>query len=455
MTQLALPPDFQFPSIVQQNEFGAGSSGNVDTGACFAPCGNNAKSIKWAAVYPQGHLSVAQGFTGQRKAYFTGSQTELYQVLQEIYNSHFPGPEAWCKDCIPVDIQWGPAGDERTVRTYGNIPDAKISTMLESYNEYLILVTYQLLRINDPWPTGTKPQHPVGTTLSLQVRGGGEILQIDPTALSDGGRGQNLTGCFNGVEFSAGESINSRIRIPLTEYHITCDRLTDVQLCEIFMRPWKCREGTVNCFTFMGEPEGTLLFDTWTLDQTWAPSYANPRRWRLSCCLKCRQVPQMTGPYPNDCEGTGYPIGWNHDYKRSINSAELGWRFIMMNVAGNWTPAAASTPYGDCKEPFVPRYPYMDFTYLFCNNSFDCLLGPIPSVQCNDECQASSCNVQVHSPGPRGGSLEAVEPGYEELEEMISKISDDARHAHARKVMRQQQMESQGWIEHWPDKANQ
>jgi len=403
---------------------------------------------------------MAQGFMGQRKATFKGSQTQLYTAIESIFNSHWPaGPTnfSWANDCLPVDIQWGATNEK--VKVFGNIPDSQISVKLESFNEYFIAVVYQLLRISDPWPITGKPAHPQNTTLTLRVRGGGEILQIDPTALTDGGKGQNLTGCFTGTEFASGETINSRIRIPLTEYHLTCDRITDAQLCAMMKIPWKCREGTVNCDTnelFLGEGEGTLLFDTWTLDQTWVPDIVNPRRWQVSCVLKCRQVPQMTGPYPDncsaDCTGTPgcYPIGWNHDFKRTINSAELGWQFIMMNVAKNWTDAAAKTPHGDCPSPFVPRYPYMFFANLFCTGAAPACLDIIePGSGCTNECPDPS---RAACTGEEMGDIHGgSEEGYEALEDAIAQIAYDARHANGRRVMRENEAERQGTIEKWAD----
>jgi len=320
--------DQYFNSPFPANKLGKvpGFEGSSDTAECMAKCANVGAQLKWLSIFPQGHYSVAQGFVGQRRAYFKGTQEQLRNILRVICNSHWPEPMAWCQDCLPVDVQFG-APDNNTI-VFGNIADAEISSRLEGYNEVLITVTYQLLQLTDPWPLTGKPAHPNGTTLNLQVRGGGEILLVDPTAIS-GGVGQNLTQCFTtGLELAVGQydNINARMRIPLTEYHITCDRITDSQLCAIMQpMPWKCREMTVNCYKFMNEDEGTLLFDTWTLDRTFVPDVDYPRRWRLSCILKCRQVPGMRGPYPENCNArNAYAIGWNHDFLRSDPGAEIG-----------------------------------------------------------------------------------------------------------------------------------
>jgi hypothetical protein len=194
------------------------------------------------------------------------------------------------------------------------------------------------------------------------------------------------------MELAPGSIFNSRIRIPLTEYQIVCDRLTDAQLCAIMRdkrgrnRAWRDREGTVNSDVhgsahglFMNEDEGTLLFDTWTLDQTFAPDVDNPRRWRLSCVLKCREINDVLGPYPDDPRANKYPIGWNHDYKRD-QEGKLGWKFITMAMSGGSTESGW-TPHGDCREGYVPRYPFATFWDLFCDAG---------RQQC-DESQPPSC----------------------------------------------------------------
>lgn len=438
-----------------------GASEALNAGSCMqAPCGNVGNStnkLKWTAIYPQGHLSSAQGFVGQRMAYFTGSQLELYNTLENIFNSSWPGPAAWCNDCLPVDIQWGPSSDERSTRVFGNIPDNQISHKLEAFNEYRIVVTYQLLRISDQWPMTGKPIHPKGSVLYLQVRGGCEVLQVDPTGLHTGGA---VGLCFaNGTtEIAPGfqNTISGRIRVPLTEYHLTCDRLTNAQLCGIMSVPWKCREGTVNCFQFLGEDYGTLLFDTWALEPVFAPDLTEPRRWRLSCVLKARDVPQLKGNSPNNCfaAATVYDtaIGWNHDYKRNTADNKLGWLFIMLDVGPSWTEAGARVPTGvgtntTCPKPLAPRYPYRDFSDLFgCRNTALCLPEREIDSSCASECEEPNCFTDDAI-----GNIRGSEEHNPKLEEMIAEIVHDSRGARGRSMMRHQQEELEGRIQEWPE----
>ena len=451
----------KFPANALAGPIMESSRGFVDVGSCMDKTGctiDGVNRFKWLPIFPQGHLSQGQGFIGQRTCYWQGSQTQLVNALEQLYLTPWPMPYAWCADCLPIDIQWGAAGDERTCQTLGNIADANIGTELEAYNEYRISIVYQLLCLSDKWPPYGKPKHPQGTTLTLQVRGGGEILLVDPTAISDGGSGTGQANCFTGLEPAPGfyNSVVARMRIPLTEYHITCDRITDSQLCAIMGgMPWKCREQTVNCDRFMNEDEGTMLFDSWTLDRSFVPDVREPRRWRLGCVLKCRQVPGMTGPYPDNCTadcagGDCYAIGWNHDYKRSFNfntgqTGDLGWRFIMMRCGGNWTPQAASTPHGNCPDPYVPRFQYVTFSNLFCTGTTSvCTTGMLPGSDCGNDCDTETMYGCTSGEESIHGDANAA------LEDQIASIVDASRRSKANKAMRDQRLAASGEIEVWP-----
>jgi len=454
-----------FPANLAGSIVGQTGSSSGDTAACMdrTGCGTDPSGnrLQWEPIFPQGHLSTGQGFIGQRVCSFIGSQSQLDDALAIIGASHWPRPQAWCKDCLPIDIQWGAA--EKAV-SLGNIPDASISTMLESFTQYRIAVVYQLLHISDPWPITGKPSHPTDSVMTLQVRGGGELLLVDPTAFH-GGAGKNISACFTGRELAATDAsaVVARMRVPLTEYHITCDRLTDTQLCMIMHKmPWKCREMTVNCSKFMNEAEGTLLFDSWTLDQTFVPDINDPRRWRLGCVLKCRQVPGMGGPYPDNCDGNDYPIGWNHDFKRNDKDGKLGWRFIMMQADLNWTAQAASTPHDSCPRPMVPRYQYVDFTDMFCGGTTDsgsdvpvCTTEQIPDFYCNNSCPDSGmgCDTlftDTNEPSIRPQQTRTTDD-YAVTEAKINEIVEEARKARARSLLRTQQRAEQGEIEVWQE----
>lgn len=175
----------------------------------------------------------------------------------------------------------------------------------------------------------------------------------------------------------------------------------------------------------MNEAEGTLLFDSWTLDQTFVPDVDQPRRWRLGCVLKCRQVPEMLGPYPADCRDRRYAVGWNHDFKldspRSGQPTGLGWQFIMMKCQGA-AAGAGWTPHGTCHDGFVPRYPYRAFRDLFCDEPTENCL-PAEGVTCA---------------GAQPGAIAAGGTSEDSVADTLAQIVEDAKGVAERKRLREQ-----------------
>jgi hypothetical protein len=420
---------------------GSGGGGSAGGGGGSGGGGTSRLELQGLNVFPQITLSVAQGQTGVRRWYLNcvKHQSTLKQTLRVVCASHWPGQP----DCVPISVQAG-SPDEKAI-VQGNIGIHRLSTELETFDTYLIVAQYQLLHISDPWPVTGKPAHPKGTVLTLQVRGGAEMLKVDPNLITNGA-GTGLSGCLSGKELMADKTFNSRIRIPLTEYHITCDRLTDQDLCEIMSKSvsWKTREGTVNCDTpaspphfayFMNEPEGTLMFDTWTLDQTFAPDVDNPRRWRLGCVLKCRNIEMTKAPYPEDCKKAKYPMGWNHDFKRDTEG-DLGWKFIMMQdpSVADW---GRRTPHGDCPKGFAPRYPYLQFYDLFCDMTHrDCTPNQAPTYPETKEPYGCGNGGGGDSGFGSGGGGSGGGGSMAAVEEIISRTFYDARKAPGRKMER-------------------
>jgi uncharacterized membrane protein YgcG len=103
------------------------------------------------------------------------------------------------------------------------------------------------------------------------------------------------------IAFTTNE--NCRIVIPITEYHLTCDRLLPDQVPQ-----WKHREGTVNKDSFLGEKPETLLFETGKTDPSYVPEVDVEKipRYKLTCVVRSRDIPVKQ-------PGLAY-AGWNHDY---------------------------------------------------------------------------------------------------------------------------------------------
>ena len=350
--------------------FGSGGSGGGGGGG-----GANDFELQALATFPQGTLSVAQGRAGTHRWYLSCRNNEcpptqqLERALRAICASHWPGHP----DCVPVTVQWG-APDEKA-NVMGNIQARQLSTKLETFDVYLIVAQYQLLHISDPWPTFGKPTHPFGTVLALHVTGSGEVMEINPLGLNGGPDKKTMV---------ADVHSNSRYMLPHSDYNLICDRIKDIDLCRIMReKHWREREGTVNWEEFLGEKPGTLLFDSWTLNQTFAPDVDNCRRWQLTVTIKGRQVPHSKGPYPDGDNDTPpiYAVGWNHDYTMADNG-KLGWKFIRMFDSNH--SGGEKTPYGNCGKNYVPRYPYEKFARMFCPRASVCEDAQSPEAECRN-----------------------------------------------------------------------
>jgi hypothetical protein len=131
--------------------------------------------------------------------------------------------------------------------------------------------------------------------------------------------------------------------IPIREFHITLDRLTNSQVPN-----FQQYEGYVNESSFLGCPSETLLFETGEIDHSFVADYDNPCRFRISCCLRQRLIVPRVGHNANQ------PMGWNHEYNHMVPPASTG-------------PAGAQGPgwYRVKMKDLSDRYPTKDFTNIF------------------------------------------------------------------------------------------
>jgi hypothetical protein len=282
---------------------------------------------------------MAQGLVGTRK-WVIRDPARVRRFVSRICRGHWPGNP----NTVPIQVQVGPF-DEKIKIAGGNV----FRNTLPRYNATLVVAQYQLLMFQCvPWPHCIpRPDHPKGTTLGIRVRGSGQFLTMPPGVFREcGDYAKGAAGCdASKEEFAFTETENCRIIIPLTEYHITCDRLKWDQVPN-----WKKREGTVNLEQFLGEKPGTLLFDTWDIDHSFAPGTTtkNIVRYKLTCTLRSRDVPI--------CQKRLKYAGWNEDYHKD-----------------HWVTVAILSK-GRKTSEF--RYPYVRFADLFTNA--DCKLFDEP-----------------------------------------------------------------------------
>lgn len=276
--------------------------------------------VKELPIFPQYSHTESQGLIGTRRWVVTGGPQVLETFLLKVCASTWPGND----NTVPTLLQVG-AFDENLKFCGGDD-----LTKLPHYKETLVVAQYRFMFFKDDWVTYMKkPYHPPGTTLVLQVIGGGQFLNIS------GGAAPKLKKGDHG-ERSILQDV--RIVIPITEYHLTCDRLTNDQVPPGFRK----REGTVNEDWFMGEKPGTLLFDTWRLDPSFVPSMKNIARHKLTVCLRCRDIPIADNPNAAPVEGKTY-AGWNYDYQQYHGWCELE----MLDQNGNGTPRYPRVKFAD------------------------------------------------------------------------------------------------------------
>jgi len=314
--------------------------------------------IQELSVFPQTHYSEHQGLVGTRK-WVLDHNDNLIEFTRIICKSHWPG----YPDSIPISVQTGAFFDNVVIRRDDVTNPRTIETLggLAEYGKVLVVAQYALHKITNCWPdhiaNTQKPMHPNGTTLSLRVRGGGQFLLVSPSGMKALSRLMECNPTINVEGLSP--SIGTRIVLPVTEYQISCDRMTYKQVDRAMSyRHWDNYQGSVNTQIFLGAPPGTLLFDGYDISETHACDVDNPHRYCMTACLKRRVVSDIHGNPLKDGEPGRY-VGWNHDYVNLVDPTNRkkqtwGWHFILMNE------------YKLDQQPrCVPRYSSLIFDWLF------------------------------------------------------------------------------------------
>jgi len=267
--------------------------------------------LQEVAVFPQITYAEGQGFVGTRK-WLLDQQDNTVEFLRIVCRSHWPGQP----DSVPVSVQSGAFKESVVImREDANIRTHETLGDLAVLGKTLVVAQYALHRMTNCWPDAIpKPWHPAGTTLTLKIRGSGQFLLVTPASA----RAAIASAvCTPGTQ-ALNDSLGTRIIIPITEYHIACDRMTREQVNTAFaVRHWDTYQGCVNSVEdpyplFLGAPQETLLFDGYELTETHACDVDEPNRYCLTACLKHRVIVDADGAVRRD--ENGYIIGWNHDF---------------------------------------------------------------------------------------------------------------------------------------------
>jgi len=309
-----------------------------------------------------------QGVIGTRK-WSLDQGDDLDGAVLMICESHWPGSP----DMLPINVQVGAFWEGTVIHGSGQQTKLTIGP-LPTYGKYGIVAHYQLHNLVNCWPEKyPKPWHPKGTTLSLRIRSSGQSLLVSPAGFRPGTEGV----CNPESPIMAmNPASQSTILISITEYHLTCDRMTLDQVNKAFDSEhgygmdWDLRENTVNEAPFMGAVPGTMLFDNYELDEIYVPHPITPHRYRLTALLRQRNIVDPYGHPLVACDGQY--VGWNHDYV--VESKKGGaWRFINLihnyqNCTGSFNDQASQATVG-CS----PRYP----SAPFCNLSQSACTVPV------------------------------------------------------------------------------
>ena len=290
-------------------------------------------AINELETFPQITLVEGQGLTGTRR-WTIDAGDDTGRFLAILAKTHFPG----YPDAIPIQIQCGGFWEGVNINRDSNTHPRTYETLgdLPEYGKTLVVAQYALHRMTNCWPNKIpRPWMPSGTTRSLKIRGSGQMLLITPAGTQHGALSP-LFGCPEnptpGTEVAA-NSIPTRLIVPVTEYHVSCGRMTKLQVDEALgVRDWDDYQGCVNRYQFLGAPAGTLLFDGYEISETMACETEDPFRYTMTACFKQRVFTDHHGHPRKDAQR--FAIGWNHDYIPVANTAteELEWDWHVIKI---------------------------------------------------------------------------------------------------------------------------
>ena len=257
-------------------------------------------------------LDVNSGQTATRK-FVCYSEKEAIDLCKDVVK--WPFPVAGMEGCYPTHVSVHPLNE--TVAPIGlvdgfDVP-VKYCKGLPAYEQYLVIAQYTLLRNYFPenegaglgvatWPTnlGPVPDHWAGTALSIRIRHSGKFFTM-PSGLA---RGYTDPWTHkNPVNVSA--EIGSVLLIPITEYHITVDRVLDYQIPDLTYYA-----GCVNSDEFLNCKAETLLCETGDIDHSYAVGFSDdiespPERFKITMVLRKLEINNTIN---------GDPGGWNHEF---------------------------------------------------------------------------------------------------------------------------------------------
>ncbi len=262
------------------------------------------------AESPQETLSESSGSTAQRMFLVdSANRLEFAQYLVGSLYPNFPQCRVNSVSIKPWSGDIPPNGAE--------LIDPTVQTADYAGKPALITISYGPDFTQKTWPTDMpKPSVREGTELRFNIGGSGQFLLIP----SNGCKWQDSGEDLQGTE-------NSRILLTIREIQIQWDFVDDPPLNTLDGLLGHCNETD-----FLGcEPE-TLLFEQYSVEESFRAAPLNPHTNRVQLTFRKRRIQDGSSVH-----------GWNHDYRAS----PAGWAKVLF------------------KSDDEPRYSLEDMTNMF------------------------------------------------------------------------------------------
>lgn len=260
---------------------------------------------------PQEQLSESSGSTATRQ--FLVAWENRLSFAQAFVGTRYPNfPQARINS-----IAIAPWNGQDMPPNNVTIVDPSVVTSGYTGKPALITVSYGPDFTKKTWPTDMpKPQYRNGTELRYRISGSAQFLVLP------------FGGCVWYDNFNPlTDQDNTRILIPIREIEIQWDFVDNPPLSTL-----DGLMGCVNSGTFMGCEAETLLFENYSVAESFRAAPLNPHTNRVTLQFRRRRIVDGINIH-----------GWNHDYRES----PVGWAKVLF------------------KNNYKPRYDLKPFTNMF------------------------------------------------------------------------------------------
>ena len=245
---------------------------------------------------PKESLSESSGSTSERR-FLVPWNTRLAFAAAIGKGDH-----PWLKHCRVVGIDLQPWTDDLVPD--GVITDPSLASASYGTKPCLVTIKYGPDFSQKTWPTDMpKPTMRAGTELRYQIRGSGKFLLVPCSA----------TRWEDDPTIPVPVDANAAVLIPQAAIMLQWDLVDNPPLSRL-----SGLLGKVNSTTFLGNPPETVLFEDFSLSETFRDSATNTMHTnRVNLNYSVRAIP----------DGMGGTVGWNHDYREF----PAGWARMLLS----------------------------------------------------------------------------------------------------------------------------